>query len=168
MFHSGDASNHRANVCFLNKMSQGLKIQRFTEKFYTVWGNFLSNQDQVLWLMLGSYLIHVLRPSWVSAVANQPCETYWASLSGPSCNILHNEDILVSFLYKASQRDDFDLCWRWRWKDRDWGAINELHAVKGALQFCLTRLVTSCQIFFSFHRAASAWLFFSAEVIQVH
>lgn len=152
-----------------------LKDKKFScslKSLIGLWVIFHQTERKLSWLILGSYLNHVLGSLWgslwVSAVANQPCEAHWASLSGPSCNIPHNEDILVSFLCeRGSQRDDFDLCWRWGWKNWDWGAINELRGVKGASLFCLSRLVTSCLLFFP-HGAASAWLFFSAEVIQVH
>lgn len=42
-----------------------------------------------------SYQILILRSSSVSAVTNQPCEAHWADLPGLSCNIPHNECILL-------------------------------------------------------------------------
>lgn len=55
-------------------------------------------------VIFSSCIIHGFSSSGVSAVCNQPCQTHRASLPGPSRNISHNEDTLVSFLWKRAVR----------------------------------------------------------------
>lgn len=85
----------------------------------------------------------------------------------------------VVSLCEGGQRNDFDLCRRWRWKDRNWGVINELREVKGhqssvsvdfwfpvknifSFWYYFSGAASTCYFFFFF------WLLFSVEVIEVH
>lgn len=71
-------------------------------------------------------------------------------MSGPSCTITCYEDILVSFLCKGAARETTLMSAESRGeKIETVGAINELRGVKGPSLFCLSRLVTSRQFFFS-------------------
>lgn len=61
----------------------------------------------------------------------------------------------VVSLCEGGQRNDFDLCRRWRWKDRNWGVINELREVKGH------QSSVSVDFWFPVKNIFSFWYYFS-------